>query len=162
MKKIQKWYDEGLSKEIHSRSRNKPSDTTTNFNFSDQIMMTLNDEDDPEEDDVILKEIPQWTRKEILITAAAAAASICALLSLLTAYTSGFILLIGHGEALLCSIAGALGMTIPIYSAYQEQKITDFRGKGQWCGGSKRSFSWLILVRCDIDVHHFCPTFYGI
>ncbi len=133
MNKIQKWYGEDLSKEIQSRSKNTPSvsiesDNQHNFILPDEIMMELN-EGDQEEDDVILKEIPQWTRKEILITAAAAAASICASISLLTAYTSGFILLIGQGEALLCSIAGVLGISIPVYSAYQEQKITDFRGK---------------------------------
>lgn len=69
---------------------------------------------DPEDDDVYLKKLPEWTYREMAISGVAS-------VSVLTSMTA----LIIAGINPIIYITAIAGMIIPPYSALQEQKITD-------------------------------------
>jgi hypothetical protein len=71
----------------------------------------------PEDDDIYLVPIPPWTTREIII---AVLATISAVI--------GIVLVLLPSFYPIVMITGLLGLTIPPYSALQEQKITDCKG----------------------------------
>jgi len=67
----------------------------------------------PEDDDVLLGDLPPWTLKEVSVTGLAAA----------TVATSIGVLVITSNP--IAMAAGVIGLLVPPYTAFQEQKITD-------------------------------------
>ena len=70
----------------------------------------------PEDDDEYLIPIPEWTLKEILMALTASGTSILSLVLVIFVSINPFV-----------TILGAVGLIIPPFSFYQEQKITDVR-----------------------------------
>jgi len=73
----------------------------------------LTGQDDPEANDVILGDIPPWTTSEIFVTAMATVTTATAMVSMAIS-ANPFVL-----------ISGAVGVLVPPYVAFQQQKITD-------------------------------------
>ena len=72
--------------------------------------------ENPENDDEVLEDIPPWTPLEIVVSVLAA---------LTVAVSIGLLL---TSSALTLKIAGMLGLLVPPYASFQEQKITDIEG----------------------------------
>jgi len=73
----------------------------------------LTGQDDPEANDVILGDIPPWTTSEIFVTAMATVTTATAMVTMAIS-ANPFVL-----------ISGAVGVLVPPYVAFQQQKITD-------------------------------------
>lgn len=111
----------------------KPYDSTIYLSFDQIVNMNksnkLNDADDvergtpllvprpadyrPEDDDEELKEIPNWTWKERVVTALAGSTSLLSLLSMFTLPNP------------LVYLSSIMGIILPPYSAFLERKITE-------------------------------------
>lgn len=76
--------------------------------------MLARDDFHPEDDDEYLKKIPEWTRGEIAITGLASGSVLTSTVALLIAVANPFIY-----------VTAILGIVVPVYSAFQEKKITD-------------------------------------
>lgn len=80
-------------------------------------------EDDDDDENDYLKEVPDWTRRELLVTTLAAG-------SVGVTFVSGFFffdrgILLSMFDFIIVSVFFSLGLIVPTYSAFQEQKITD-------------------------------------
>jgi len=73
--------------------------------------------DNPEDDDQELKDIPPWTVSEIAVT------------GLATGTVAGSIVAMILTANPFVTVTGILGLLIPPYSAFQQQKITDIKGE---------------------------------
>ena len=71
---------------------------------------------DPESNDDLLEDVPAWTLKEIAVSALA---SVTVVVSICCVFISKNPLVI---------VTGVIGLLIPPYAAFQEQKITDIKG----------------------------------
>ena len=71
----------------------------------------------PEDDDRELKEIPDWTVREIVVTSLAGISSFLSLFSMFALPNP------------LVYLSSVMGIILPPYSAFMEQKITECEGR---------------------------------
>jgi len=83
----------------------------------------------PEANDVVLQDIPSWTPLEIIVTGLAGATVVISIIALVLS-SNPFVL-----------ATGILGIIIPPYSAYQQQKITDVKAITETNGAMERELT---------------------